>query len=165
MKSRGRDVLLAMVLSFDSMMTAAAGLDDSVTRCQAIEDPAVRLRCFDELLAADKQAAAPSVSETAGTRQSTNHQKTAVVSRDNAEPQIGDFPRTLEVASVSKTIDDRHIFYLRDGSVWQEVRNGPRRFDTNRAVTIARSKNLGSAMFASYWMEIDGAKFKVIPLR
>lgn len=84
---------------------------------------------------------------------------------EKATAQPDDFPRALEVTRISKTIDSRHIFYLSDGSAWQEFRNGSKRFRANRTATVEQSNVLGSSMFTSYWMNIDGAKFQVIPLK
>lgn len=171
MKLRRKSALLVWVLPFAVQVTAAAGLDDSVARCQAIGDRVARLQCFDELPGSAAQEPAPAVSDPARVRSSTNQggqtagQKAGAAQRDTAPPRSDDPARTLEVTRISKTIDDRHIFYLSDGSVWQEFTGGSKRFRANSAATVEQSNVLGSTMFASYWMQIDGAKFKVIPLR
>lgn len=171
MKLPSKSVFLVFVLPLAVQATAAAGLNDSVARCQAIEDRAARLQCFDELPGRATQGAASSVTETAKARQSTDQESQAarqnatVAPHEKATAQPDDFPRALEVTRISKTIDSRHIFYLSDGSAWQEFRNGSKRFRANRTATVEQSNVLGSSMFTSYWMNIDGAKFQVIPLK
>ncbi|HMN45404.1 MAG TPA: hypothetical protein PKE27_12550 [Povalibacter sp.] len=163
---------MALALPFASQATAA-GLDDAVARCQAIADRATRLQCFDELpgRAAQEAAPAPVATDTAKVRPSTDQggqaasQKTVAASRDTVAPRIDEAPKAFEVTRISKTIDDRHIFYLSDGSAWQESSGGSKRFRANSMATIEQSSPLGGTLLASYWMRIDGAKFKVIPLR
>lgn len=172
MKLPHKSIVLVFALPFVFQMAAAAGLDDSVARCQAIEDSASRLQCFDELHGPATTEAAPSVKETAKASQpnaapATSSKVTATTrgTPPHTTTSGDDFPKTLEITRISKTIDDRHIFYMSDGSVWQEFGNGRKRFKANQTATIEFSSALGSSRFASYWMRIDGAKFQVISLR
>ncbi|MBB6093467.1 hypothetical protein HNQ60_002348 [Povalibacter uvarum] len=127
----------------------AAGLENTVAQCQTIEDRHARLACFDALPHPVKQSA------PAGTTERVSAHSTAV---DGS-------PKTSQITRISRTIDNRQIFHLDDGTVWQENRNGSRRFESGHAVSITQSQVLGSETIASYWMEVEGAKFKVVRLR
>lgn len=159
-----RIISFALVHTLIAGVTAASGLQDTVAQCQAIEDRHARLACFDALPHSDTRA---QPTATADTRIKSQPADAGKASSDMTQgpPRLHEFPKASEIVRLSRTIDERHIFYLEDGTVWQESRNGSHRFVPGHAVSIGQSPVLGSETIASYWMEVDGAKFKVVRLR
>ncbi len=149
--------LLLLMPTLISGSAFAAGLETTVAQCQAIEDRQARLACFDALPRAVTRVAVPSAPAPVE-RQKPGQGETAAT-----EPAA--VAKTSEIIRISKAIDNRQILYLEDGTVWQESRNGSRRFQAGQRASIAQSQVLGSETIVSYWMEIDSAKFKVVQLR
>jgi hypothetical protein len=150
--------MIRSAITFTLFLTAsglafAADLAGQVQRCQKIDNDIARLACFDAVAGGGENLTAQ---EEVADRQST---PAAPVARPTP-PSEADVPRRSEVVEIKKTIDNRHIFYLRDGSVWIQARSSHRRYKEGVKVVVRRVGPRGA--FSSYRMEMGDQSFRVI---
>lgn len=147
-------VTLALSLTI-SMAASASGLAEQVQRCQEIDNDASRLDCFDAI---GVEASKPGVGRPV--EPSSARQEAAAPVATPSPRSEEDIPVRSEVVEIKKTIDNRHIFYLKDGSVWLQSRSSHRRYKEGVQVVVRRVGPRGA--FSSYRMEMGDHAFRVV---
>ncbi|XOV88238.1 MAG: hypothetical protein ACFHX7_25330 [Pseudomonadota bacterium] len=162
--------ILLVSLALGTGVQADDDLPSQVARCQAIAMASTRLACFDAL--PRLAVTSPQSTVTAPTKPATPVQASAegrtpavattpaVTVATTAPPPP--FPRTATIERISRTIDNRQVFYLDDGSIWRETRTSRSVYKPGTTVTIEESGVLGTDNWKRYRLKIGNRSFSVV---